>query len=67
MYVGESQFSEEDLAWLEPAKYWIEANLGARISITQIAEQLGFCDVFHLSKRVKQSTGFSPQQYRKRF
>jgi len=41
--------------------------LETRISITQIAEQLGFCDVFHLSKRFKQSTGFSPQQYRKRF
>lgn len=41
--------------------------LETRISITQIAEQLGFCDVFHLSKRFKQATGFSPQQFRKRF
>jgi len=41
--------------------------LETRISITQIAEQLGFYDVFHLSKRFKQATGFSPQQFRKRF
>lgn len=31
----------------------------------QIAQQLGFCDEFHFSRRFKQLTGLSPRAYRK--
>jgi len=32
----------------------------------QIADQLGFCDEFHFSRRFKQMTGVNPRTYRKR-
>lgn len=36
------------------------------ISFKQIADTLGFCDVFHFSKAFKQEIGFTPSDYRKR-
>lgn len=35
-------------------------------SFKQIADSLGFCDVFHFSKAFKQQIGFTPSDYRKR-
>lgn len=35
-------------------------------SLKQIADTLGFCDVFHFSKAFKQEIGFTPSDYRKR-
>jgi AraC-like DNA-binding protein len=40
----------------------IETNLSSQA----IAEQLGFCDQFHFSKRFKQHLGITPSKYRKR-
>ncbi|PTY08396.1 hypothetical protein DB347_02100 [Opitutaceae bacterium EW11] len=35
-------------------------------SLKQIADELGFCDVFHFSKAFKQATSFAPSEYRRR-
>lgn len=35
-------------------------------SIKQIADELGFCDVFHFSKAFKQVVGTTPSEYRRR-
>jgi AraC-like DNA-binding protein len=35
-------------------------------SIKQIADELGFCDVFHFSKAFKQVIGVTPSEYRRR-
>lgn len=35
-------------------------------SLKEIADTLGFCDVFHFSKAFKQEIGFTPSDYRKR-
>jgi AraC-like DNA-binding protein len=36
------------------------------LSLKEIADALGFCDVFHFSKAFKQEIGFTPSDYRKR-
>lgn len=36
------------------------------LSLKQIADELGFCDVFHFSKAFKQEIGLTPSDYRKR-
>lgn len=36
------------------------------LSVSQISEQLGFCDQFYFSRRFKQHFGISPTAYRKR-
>ncbi len=35
-------------------------------SLKQIADSLGFCDVFHFSKAFKNQFGFTPSEYRRR-
>jgi AraC-like DNA-binding protein len=35
-------------------------------TIKQIADELGFCDVFHFSKAFKQVVGITPSEYRRR-
>ncbi|HRE83286.1 MAG TPA: AraC family transcriptional regulator [Opitutaceae bacterium] len=35
-------------------------------SLKQIADNLGFCDVFHFSKAFKQETAMTPSEYRRR-
>lgn len=35
-------------------------------SLKEIADRLGFCDVFHFSKAFKQEIGYTPSDYRKR-
>ncbi|RXK56214.1 AraC family transcriptional regulator [Oleiharenicola lentus] len=35
-------------------------------SLKEIADSLGFCDVFHFSKAFKQEIGFTPSDYRRR-
>ena len=46
----------------QAARLLIETNLSSQT----IAEQLGFCDQFHFSKRFKQHLGITPSKYRKR-
>lgn len=36
------------------------------LSFKQIADELGFCDVFHFSKAFKQEIGATPSEYRRR-
>lgn len=36
------------------------------LSLKEIADSLGFCDVFHFSKAFKHEIGFTPSDYRKR-
>jgi AraC-like DNA-binding protein len=38
----------------------------SEISFKEMADMLGFCDVFHFSKAFKQEIGFTPSEYRKR-
>ncbi len=38
-----------------------------QLSFKQIADTLGFCDVFHFSKAFKQEIGVTPSEYRRRF
>lgn len=44
-----------------------EVLTGGDAPIEQIAEQFGYQDPFHFSKRFKQITGFSPKRYRMEF
>ncbi|RMD74896.1 MAG: AraC family transcriptional regulator [Lentisphaerae bacterium] len=39
---------------------------GNRMSLQEIAAQLGFCDEFHLSRRFHDVTGLRPPEYRRR-
>ncbi len=48
------------LEWASAAIYQGEQ------SLKQIADELGFCDVFHFSKAFKQEVGLTPSDYRKR-
>lgn len=48
------------LEWASAAIYQGEQ------SLKQIADELGFCDVFHFSKAFKQEMGLTPSEYRKR-
>ena len=48
------------LEWASAAIYQGEQ------SLKQIADELGFCDVFHFSKAFKQEMGLTPSDYRKR-
>lgn len=45
---------------LEKARAMLAATPG--ITLSQLAEQLGFCDEFHLSKQYKKKYGFSPRR-----
>ena len=36
-------------------------------TITEIADELGYCDIFHFSKEFKKQTGFSPSVYKKQY
>ncbi len=55
-----------------PGEYVIQARLEAAkallnsssLSISQVAETLGFCDVYALSRQFKQRTGLSPRAFR---
>lgn len=46
---------------LEQAKYLLEHTT---LSVSEISQKTGFCDVFYFSKSFKKSVGFSPSQYR---
>lgn len=48
---------------IEQAK---ELLLSEKLSVSDVAEQLGYCDVYHFSKVFKSKTGFSPGEFRKK-
>lgn len=67
-----SQFRE--YMGLSPLKYresvrigWAKQYLASELfSVTEIAEKLGYCDIYHFSKVFRQHCGISPNAYRKR-
>lgn len=66
-----SQFRE--YVGLSPLKYresvrigWAKQYLASELfSVTEIAEKLGYCDIYHFSKVFRQHCGISPNAYRK--
>jgi AraC-like DNA-binding protein len=36
-------------------------------TVTEIAEQLGYCDIYHFSKEFKKRVGTSPSFYKKQY
>lgn len=61
------------LSGIPPAKYRtrkvmemaIEMMTSGRASVKEIAEQCGFCNEFHFSRRFKQIVGLSPREFRR--
>ena len=45
---------------MEASKRLLESN---QYKISEIAEQVGYSDVFYFSKRFKKSYGYSPKDY----
>lgn len=51
---------EVRISW---AKKYLKSNL---LSVSEIAEKLGYCDIYHFSKAFKNSVGITISQYRQR-
>lgn len=59
---------------IAPCKYreevrisWAKKYLSSNIfSTTEIAEKLGYCDIYHFSKAFKNNVGMSPTEYRRK-
>lgn len=45
------------------AKKYLKSNL---LSASEIAEKLGYCDIYHFSKAFKSSVGMTPSEYRRK-
>ncbi len=64
-YTVKSQFPEEDIIWLEQAKYRIKESLKTNPSLIDIATELRV-SYDHFRKRFKTISGISPSVYRSR-
>ena len=61
-YFGTSPLKYVNEARLNQAKRLLKST---DESVAQIAEETGFRDLYHFSKRFKASTGYSPSDFRK--
>ncbi|MCK4564876.1 MAG: AraC family transcriptional regulator [Verrucomicrobia bacterium] len=62
-FIGQSRYPEEDLVWLEQAKYWIETSLVTNPSLAEPAARMRV-SYDHFRKRFKKTSGISPSAYR---
>lgn len=62
-YTGVSPLKYRENIRIDWAKKFLATNL---FSITEIAEKLGYCDIYHFSKVFRQHCGITPSQYRKK-
>lgn len=61
-YMGTSALKYRESLRISWAKKYLKTNL---FSSGEIAEKLGYCDIYHFSKAFKGYTGMSPNAYRK--
>jgi len=62
-YKGTSPYKYREEVRISWAKKYLRSNL---FSSTEIAEKLGYCDIYHFSKAFKNSVGISPTEYRRK-
>jgi len=60
-YIGTSPVQYIHRKRLEKAKNLLRAT---ELHISEIASEMGFCDIYHFSNSFKKLTGFSPREYR---
>ena len=60
-YKGVSPLRYREEVRISWAKKYLKSNF---FSSTEIAEKLGYCDIYHFSKAFKQSVGVTPSEYR---
>lgn len=61
-YTGVSPLKYRESVRIGWAKQYLASDL---FSVTEIAEKLGYCDIYHFSKVFRQHCGMSPSAYRK--
>jgi len=62
-YKGISPYRYIEEVRISWAKKYLRSNF---FSATEIAEKLGYCDIYHFSKSFKNSVGVSPSEYRRK-
>ncbi|MBQ4518748.1 MAG: helix-turn-helix transcriptional regulator [Clostridia bacterium] len=61
-HMGVSPLKYRESVRISWAKQYLATNL---FSITEIAEKLGYCDIYHFSKVFRQHCGITPSEYKK--
>ena len=62
-YKGVSPLKYREDVRISWAKKYLRSNF---FSATEIAEKLGYCDIYHFSKAFKNSVGVTPSEYRRK-
>lgn len=62
-YRGISPYKYREEVRISWAKKYLRSNF---FSVTEIAEKLGYCDIYHFSKAFKNSVGISPTEYKRK-
>ena len=62
-YRGTSPYKYREEVRNTREKKYLRSNF---FSVTEIAEKLGYCDIYHFSKAFKNSVGISPTEYKRK-